>query len=178
MGRWSSAKRRLRDWPQSLIDIVLSDQVVGPCYLPWAVIAEPSPSYHDSLLAVLDMLSRGPVVITVDSRHSDVVVPDHLRGPALALAVAYNSLLKRPIPDLEVDATGIRCTMSFSASPHRVELPWHRIWRANSEHRSVLWGERVPAEVAGLERPGVLLQNEKPVPTAVRHLRLVTDDPA
>lgn len=142
----------------------------------------PSPkpiSYHDTLLAVLDMLSHGPMMITVDARHPDVDVPEHLRVPSLALLVAYNQHLRKPLLDLEVDASGIRCVMSFSNSPYRIVIPWSRVWRANSDRRSVLWGERVPAEIVGREKPGVLFANSPaPTPTPPRptHLKLVTDD--
>lgn len=102
------------------------------------------------------MLSRGPVMLTVDATSSDVTVPSHVRGPALALLVASNSILKKPLLDLEVDHLGIRCVMSFSGVNSRIDVPWSRVWRATSEARAVLWGERVPEGVTAgtpAERP-------------------------
>lgn len=132
------------------------------------------PSKKDVLLGLLEKTS---VLMHLDARREDVVVPRHLKtNPQLILHLGLN--LAVPIRDLEVGDDGVRCTLSFSQRPFYCVLPYPAIFAMVSEDggRAMVWPEDVPAEVAraaeaearrmGLVKDGEM--PERPVEAAPR----------
>jgi len=72
-------------------------------------------------------LEHYPIVsIIVDTRNMDVAVPKHCRSESTRLDIGYS--MSVPIPDLEIDDYGVRCTLSFSGSFFKCSIPWNRIY--------------------------------------------------
>ena len=104
------------------------------------------PSKKDVLLGLLEKTS---VLMHLDARREDVVVPRHLKtNPQLILQLGLN--LPVPIRDLDVGDDGVRCTLSFQRTPFLCVLPYPAIFAMVSEDggRAMVWPEDVPAEVA------------------------------
>ena len=104
------------------------------------------PSQKDVLLGLLEKTS---VLMHLDARREDVVVPRHLKtNPQLILQLGLN--LPVPIRDLDVGDDGVRCTLSFQRTPFLCVLPYPAIFAMVSEDggRAMVWPEDVPAEVA------------------------------
>jgi stringent starvation protein B len=98
---------------------------------------------------LLDLLEKTSVLMHLDARREDVLVPRHLKtNPQLILQLGLN--LAVPIRDLEVGDDGVKCTLSFSRTPFYCVLPYPAIFAMVSEDggRAMVWPEDVPAEVA------------------------------
>ena len=94
------------------------------------------------------LLQRGPVLVHVDARRSEVAVPTRFRADA-SLVLRFGYTLAPPIADLTVDENGIGGTLTFSGSPFRVLLPWTAVYAAmvEGEQRGTVWPEDVPEDV-------------------------------
>ena len=69
------------------------------------------------------LYSNQDVLLLLDARQPDVVVPENLRtNPNLALEIGYD--MPNPIPDLNVGSDGVSATLSFHATSFRCWLPW------------------------------------------------------
>src|SRR3954470_20852512 len=78
------------------------------------------------------LLSRGPVLVHVDARRSEVSVPARFRAdPSLVLRFGYT--LTPAIADLSVDDDGVSGTLTFAGNPHHVVLPWTAVYAAMVE---------------------------------------------
>jgi hypothetical protein len=95
----------------------------------------------------LVLLERSSVFIHLDPRPPAVVVPARLKNqPRLVLQVGLN--MQVPIPDLQVDEQGVRCTLSFNRSPFFCIVPWSSVFAMVSEQgQGLVWPDDVPAEV-------------------------------
>jgi stringent starvation protein B len=103
------------------------------------------PSKQDAFLA---LLREGWTSLHLDARRAGVIVPTHLRGEA-HLVLQYGHDLPIPIPDLEVDAYGVRATLSFSRTPQLTVVPWSAVYVvACDDGRGVLYQEDVPEDVS------------------------------
>jgi stringent starvation protein B len=103
------------------------------------------PSKQDAFLA---LLREGWTSLHLDARRPGVIVPTHLRTEA-HLVLQYGHDLPIPIPDLEVDAYGVRATLSFSRSPQLTVVPWSAVYVvACDDGRGVLYQEDVPEDVS------------------------------
>jgi len=105
---------------------------------------------------VLDMLDAGLVMLHLDPRAPDVVVPQRFKtDPVLRLNIAYGFRL----PALEVGAEGIYAVLSFDRQNFGCTLPWASIFavtRPDFGHDGVVWPESVPPELrASFARAGV-----------------------
>lgn len=94
------------------------------------------------------LLERSSMFIHMDPRAARVVVPAQFKkAPQLVLQVGLNMPI--PIPDLEVDDAGIRCTLSFSRTPFYCIVPWAAIYAlVGDDGRGMVWPDDVPPEVA------------------------------
>src|SRR5438270_13028010 len=80
-------------------------------------------SAPDKRKTLESLLTRGPVLVHVDARRSEVAVPPRFRAdPSLVLRFGYK--LKPPIADLEVGEETISGTLTFAGTPFHVILPW------------------------------------------------------
>jgi hypothetical protein len=85
--------------------------------------------------------------IHLDPRRPDVLVPKGFMGqPQLVLQVGLNMAI--PIPDLQIDETGISCTLSFNRSPFWCRIPWPAVYALVGEDgRGGVWPDDVPPEI-------------------------------
>jgi stringent starvation protein B len=103
---------------------------------------------------VLSFLGRGTLRVFVDARKAGVTVPRGLSQQAeLVLRVGY--ALNPPIPDLDIGADAIGCTLSFNRVPAWCRLPYEAIYAivSDSDGRGVVWPDDVPIESQILQRP-------------------------
>jgi stringent starvation protein B len=96
---------------------------------------------------VTKLLEDGPVLVHLDARRSGVDVPDqHRSEPKLVLRLGHG--LTPPIPDLDIDDTGIRATLTFRGKPFPCRIPWAAVYAVVAEDgRGLVWPEHVPPEV-------------------------------
>ena len=94
------------------------------------------------------LLARGPVLIHVDARRTEVAVPARFRAdPSLVLRFGYQ--LTPAIGDLTIDDEAIAGTLTFAGQPFRCVLPWTAVYAAmvEGEQRGTVWPEDVPEDV-------------------------------
>lgn len=93
------------------------------------------------------LLSKGSLLIHLDPRVNDVVVPPWMRHQAkLVLQVGLDMPI--PILDLRVDENGIFGTLSFSRTPFACNVPWNAIFAlVGDEGRGMVWPESMPDEI-------------------------------
>lgn len=121
---------------------------------------------------VLEMLDAGLVMLHLDPRSPEVVVPQRFKSdPVLRLNIAYGFRL----PALEVGAEGIYAVLSFDRQNFGCTLPWSSIFavtRPDFGHDGIVWPESVPPELrASFARAGVS------EPTRLRTQRATDDAP-
>src|SRR5262249_44213542 len=69
-----------------------------------------------------------------------------MNQPQLVLQVGRHMAI--PIPDLEINDTGISCTLSFSRSPFWCRIPWSAVYALVGEDgRGGAWADDVPPEI-------------------------------
>jgi len=97
---------------------------------------------------LLELLEKSNVLMHIDARREDVVVPKHCKAnPQLVLQVGLN--LAIPIRDLDVSDVGVTCTLSFNRTPFPCVLPYPAIFAMVAEDgRAMVWPEDVPEVVA------------------------------
>jgi stringent starvation protein B len=107
-------------------------------------MANPPPDKHELMLKLLEHSS---VFMHLDPRREGVVVPLHFRSnPQLVLQIGLNF----PIPsrDLKIDATGVRCTLSFNRQPFYCIVPWSSVYALVDEDGQVtVWPSELPPEL-------------------------------
>src|SRR6478735_5912221 len=145
-----------------------------------ALVDEDDASAPDKKRTLEALLARGPVLVHVDARRTEVTVPPRFRAdPSLVLRFGYN--LTPAIVDLAVDDDAIAGTLTFAGSPFRCILPWTAVYAAmvEGEQRGTVWPEDVPEDVltGGGETPTPtpVIAKEESAPRAKRstHLKLV-----
>jgi hypothetical protein len=101
---------------------------------------------------VMALLEKSSVYVHLDPRPESVMVPPWFKNqPQLVLQVGLN--MPVPIPDLNVDETGVSCTLSFNRSPQFCRVPWNAIYALVGEDgRGMVWPDDVPPEVASEKR--------------------------
>ena len=68
------------------------------------------------------LLCHGGVKVGLDGCAAGVLLPDDVRASQVVLMYELEPVV--PIPDLQVDDTGIRATLSFSRTPYETFVPW------------------------------------------------------
>lgn len=102
---------------------------------------------------VMNALLQGPsVYVHLDPRREGVIVPQWFKKQTqLVLQLGLNMAV--PIPDLEVGAEGISCTLSFNRQPHWCVMPWGAVYALVGEDgRGMIWPDDVPPELAAQQR--------------------------
>jgi hypothetical protein len=136
---------------------------------------------RDKRAAVEELLERGPVLIHVDARREDVLVPPRLRGDA-RLVLRFGYRLQPAIVDLAVDDDGIAGTLTFGGMPFYCKLQWPGVYAAivEGEQRGTVWPEDIPdvvmekaPEPAASTEPVDEVEVEAPVRKRGGHLKLV-----
>lgn len=105
-------------------------------------------SAPDKRRTLEQLLSRGPVLVHVDARRSEVSVPARFRADP-SLVLRFGHTLSPAITDLTVDDEAIAGTLSFSGQPFRCVLPWTAVYAAmvEGEQRGTVWPDDVPEDV-------------------------------
>ncbi len=109
---------------------------------------EDDASAPDKRRTLEQLLTRGPVLVHVDARRTEVSVPARFRAdPSLVLRFGFN--LSPAIGDLTVDDEAIAGTLTFAGQPFRCILPWTAVYAAmvEGEQRGTVWPEDVPEDV-------------------------------
>ena len=96
----------------------------------------------------LALLERSSVHVHLDPRKEGVLVPAWLRKrPQLLLHIGLN--MPVPIPDLALDDSEMRCTLSFDRSPFLCVIPWSSVYAmVGDDGRGMVWPEDIPPELA------------------------------
>ena len=98
------------------------------------------------------LLEQGqPVRLLLDARREGVEVPPRFRNtPQLILEIGYK--MNPPIPDLDIEGDGVRCTLSFAKQPFQCVMPWTAIWTLVGKHdgRGYQWVEDMPPEIVAI----------------------------
>jgi hypothetical protein len=104
------------------------------------------PDKHETMLKTLE---QGSVFVHLDPRRQGVRVPvDLSRRPTLVLQIGLNFPI--PIRDLEIDAEGFRCTLSFNRVPCFCVVPWSAVFAMTDETQQVMvWSDDLPDEAGG-----------------------------
>ena len=113
-----------------------------------ALVDDDDASAPDKRRTLEQLLTRGPVLVHVDARRSEVSVPPRFRAdPSLVLRFGFN--LSPAIGDLTVDDEAIAGTLTFGGQPFRCVLPWTAVYAAmvEGEQRGTVWPEDVPEDV-------------------------------
>ena len=113
-----------------------------------ALLDEDDASAPDKKRTLEALLARGPVLVHVDARRSEVSVPARFRAdPSLVLRFGYN--LSPAIGDLTIDDDALAGTLTFGGQPFRCILPWTAVYAAmvEGEQRGTVWPEDVPEDV-------------------------------
>jgi len=112
----------------------------------------PMPPLPHKKAVALDLLERTSLFVHLDPRKPGVIVPLVFgKQPQLVLQIGLNMAIA--IPDLEVNDTGISCTLSFNRRPHLCRLPWSAIYALiGQEGGGMVWPEDVPPEVVAQQR--------------------------
>ena len=127
----------------------------------------------------LDLLERTSVFVHLDPRRPGVIVPlVFAKQPQLVLQIGLNMAIA--IPDLEVNDSGISCTLSFNRRPHLCRLPWSAIYALiGQEGGGMVWPEDVPPEVVAQQRSAAKKEApRKPVLRAIDGRADAEDDSA
>ncbi len=105
-------------------------------------------SAPDKRRTLEQLLGRGPVLVHVDARRTEVQVPTRFRADA-SLVLRFGYSLSPPIRDLVIDDDGISGTLTFGGVPFQVVLPWAAVYAAmvEGEQRGTVWPEDVPEDV-------------------------------
>ncbi len=107
-------------------------------------MANPPPDKHELMLKLLE---HGSVFMHLDPRREGVIVPLHFRSQSqLVLQIGLNFPI--PIRDLEIDADGVRCTLSFNRQPFYCIVPWSGVYALVGEDGQVtVWPSELPPEL-------------------------------
>lgn len=102
----------------------------------------------DKRTVIDDLLGRGPVLVHLDARRTDVAVPERFRSEA-KLVLRFGHGLTPPIPDLTIDEHGMSATLTFGGAPFRCVLPWPAIYAAvaDGEQRGMVWPDDIPEDL-------------------------------
>jgi hypothetical protein len=102
----------------------------------------------DKRQVIDELLAKGPVLVHLDARRSDVAVPERFRAEA-KLVLRFGHGLSPPIPDLTVDEHGMSATLTFGGTPFRCVLPWPAIYAAvaDGEQRGMVWPDDIPEDL-------------------------------
>ena len=99
-----------------------------------------------------ELLDRGTVMVTLDSRRDDVTIPDDFRDE---FRLNLNFCYQFAIPDFEFDDVGIRASLSFGGVDYWCDIGWDAVYmlRSHVENDVVLFPNDFPPEMVALLPP-------------------------
>lgn len=112
----------------------------------------PSEENLEKLEIFTELVDRGTVMVTLDARRDDVVVPSRF-SDELRLNLNFCHMFR--IPDFEYDEWGVRASLSFSGVDHYCDIPWEAVYmmRSHVENEVMLFPTAVPPEMVAFMRP-------------------------
>ncbi|MBC7792329.1 MAG: hypothetical protein H7Z43_01365, partial [Clostridia bacterium] len=123
-----------------------------------------------------NLLGQGMVMVTIDARADDVVVPTQFEGdPQLRLNLSYRFGLP-----IDIDEWGVKARLTFSGIPFDCKLPWPSIYMIVSHvtGQPFLFPEHVPPEL--MQLAAQMRDREPEVPAALKKPKLslvMADEP-
>jgi stringent starvation protein B len=105
--------------------------------------AKQPPRKKEILLAAL---GEGMVMLHLDGRNAEVMIPDYLRKDAhVRLDLSYEFRL----PDLVIDDWGVKATLSFRRTPFSCAVPWTALFAMTfyATEQGVVFTEDLPPEL-------------------------------
>jgi hypothetical protein len=105
------------------------------------------------------MLLKGAVMVTLDARAAGVVVP---RAHAESIGLNLNFDYDYGIPDFEVDARGVRASLSFGGRDQRCDIPWSAIYgmRSHEDDELMIFPKSFPEELRKMHPELDMLEEE------------------
>ncbi len=97
---------------------------------------------------MLEMLSKERVLLHLNPRHADVIVPAEWKKKAgMMLHVGYD--LPVPIQHLSVSDEGVIGVFSFNRQPFSCRIPWAAVYGivGDSSQRFQMWSDAVSADL-------------------------------
>jgi stringent starvation protein B len=107
-----------------------------------------------------ELVDKGIVMVTLDTRVDGVSVPDQFRGsPQLHLNFSYDY----QIPDFEFDDYGVRASLSFGGRNHFCDIPWEAVYmlRPEEQEEGMVFPASLPKEIRQMLPPEVLRELEE-----------------
>jgi len=102
---------------------------------------------------LLEMLDQGLVMVHLDPRPDEVIVPGYLKdGPVLRLNLAYGFRL----PALDVNGDGVYAVLSFNRQNFGCNLPWSAIFALTAPDKGndgMVWPSSLPVELRSTDEP-------------------------
>ena len=94
------------------------------------------------------ILLKGSLFVHLDPRREGVLVPKEYKAhPQLVLQFGLD--LPVPIPDLRVDRSGVRGTLSFQRTLFTCVVPWDSVFAVvGDDGRGMVWPTSMPKEIA------------------------------
>jgi hypothetical protein len=117
---------------------------------------------------LLALLAESRAFVQLDGRAAGVELPEWLRSdPRVMLELGYD--MPVPIPDLEIDDQGFRCTLSFRRTPFLCRVPWSAVYCIiDDERRGAVYVEDMPSELR-------VLIEERATPAAAAEERTIEE---
>lgn len=94
----------------------------------------------------LELIDNGVVAVNVNTKHSDIDLPEVLKGDVVA---KINWSKKFQIKDFVYDDQGVQGSLSYSGKPYLTKVPWRAVWAMTSADGSKKkeWMEDYPIPV-------------------------------
>jgi heme-degrading monooxygenase HmoA len=105
------------------------------------------PDAAKKLEAFSRLIDEGMVMVTLDARMPNVVVPAQHKDD---LQLGLNFSHRFAVTDFEYDLKGVRASLSFGGVPHRCDLPWESVYmlRSHVTDEVVFFKAAFPDELA------------------------------
>ncbi len=133
-------------------DNVIRVNFGGPAAAEPEEPSEPRPTDPEKLALFSDMVDEGTVLVTIDARRPDVVVPPQFKDE---LRLNLNFCHMFGIPDFDYDEFGVRASLSFGGVDQWCDIPWDAVYmlRSHVENDAMLFPDSVPPEMLAFVRP-------------------------
>lgn len=99
---------------------------------------------------LLQLLDQGLVMLHINARHPDVIVPPYLKDDHhLRINLSYRFRLT----DLSIDERAVSVTLSFQKQPFHCVIPFTALWGLSQPHdpeNLILFPEALPIEMLAL----------------------------
>jgi hypothetical protein len=144
--------------PATTVDVAAQPRADLPMPLPAEPASSAASFERPSKLTVAEHIlgevpegmTAATLFIHLDARRAGVRVPEKHKGdPQLVLQVGRHMAI--PIPDLQIDASGVHATLSFQDKPFHCDVPWAAVFALVGEDgRGMIYPDDTPPEVQAM----------------------------